>query len=234
MDKNKQTNIILLVDDSDITKKLIKEYFKNSDMEIITCSDGLEGIKKALEHKPNLILLDIMMPDFDGIKMLQVIKLLDELRDIPVIVISAAANKRNVLTVTEAGADKIIPKPLEKKVLIESVENLLGISLAKSKKEKETVPLNEVDEIKIKLKHYFLQNFYQKRNAIIRGIETCNIERVKDVVHEIKGTGNIIGLPEVSVLSSQIEDKLDDYMVNWSEIEAMSTKLFSMVNTVQK
>lgn len=232
----KKSDILLVVDDSDITRQLIKDIFTNTNLKIVTCNDGLEGIKKVLEHKPALILLDLMMPEFDGVKMLKVIKLLDEVKSIPVVVISANTNKRNVLAATEAGADRIIPKPFDNKIIIDCVKEFIDIKNVDSneKKSNEQVSKSEVNAIKNKLENYFLESFHKKKAMMIRGIETCNIDRIKNIVHEIRGTGSVIGLPELTQISSVIEDKLEERTVNWSEIEEMSSKLFTIVNTLQK
>jgi len=231
-----KSDILLVVDDSDITRQLIKDIFLKTNLKIVTCNDGLEGIKKALEHRPGLILLDLMMPDFDGVKMLKVIKLLDEVKNIPVVVISANTNKRNVIAATEAGADRIIPKPFDNNIIIDCVRQYIKFNLVSSEtiKSSQQVSNTEVDEIKSKLENYFLESFHKKKAMIIRGIETCNIDRVKNIVHEIRGTGGVIGLPELTQISSMIEDKLDERTINWSEIEQMSNKLFTIVNTLQK
>ncbi|MBZ0199566.1 MAG: response regulator, partial [Ignavibacteriaceae bacterium] len=112
---------VLVVDDSDIIRNSLRNFFQDYNFEVITCHDGLEGIQKTKEHRPSLIFLDLMMPNFDGVKMLQVIKVLDELKNIPVIVISANTNRSNVLASIEAGAERVISKPLQKDVIIKHV-----------------------------------------------------------------------------------------------------------------
>ncbi len=122
---------ILVVDDSDIIRRSIRELFSEYDLEVATCSDGLEGIKKAIELKPSLILLDLMMPNLDGLKMLQVIKMLDDIKSTPVIVISANTIKSNVIAAIEAGADKVISKPLDHKKLFKEISEILGENFIK-------------------------------------------------------------------------------------------------------
>ena len=108
METNNQIIKILVVDDSDIIRQSLKTFFRDYNIEVITCHDGLEGIQETIEHKPSLIFLDLMMPNFDGVKMLQVLKVLDDLKTIPVIVISGNTNKRNVITSIEVGGDRVI------------------------------------------------------------------------------------------------------------------------------
>lgn len=72
-DGNKRATI-LIVDDADIIRYSLKNFFQEYDFDVVTCTDGMEGIKMSAECKPALIFLDLMMPNLDGIKMLQIIK----------------------------------------------------------------------------------------------------------------------------------------------------------------
>ncbi len=125
MENPKQKINILVVDDSDIIRNSLRNFFSEYHLDVITCLNGLEGIQKAIEHKPCLIILDLLMPNFDGIKMLQVIKVIDDLKKIPVIVISGNTNRSNVLASLEAGADRVISKPLQKEVIIKNINEVL-------------------------------------------------------------------------------------------------------------
>ena len=87
---------ILIVDDSDITRNSLKSFFEDYNLEVITCSDGLEGIQKTIEIKPNLIFLDLLMPNLNGVKMLQVMKVIKDIKQIPVIVISGNIQSRTI------------------------------------------------------------------------------------------------------------------------------------------
>ncbi|AFN75398.1 response regulator receiver protein [Melioribacter roseus P3M-2] len=117
---------ILVIDDSDIIRNVIKNFLSEYNIEVVMSSDGLEGIQKAIEYKPKLIFLDIMMPNLDGLRMLKVIKVLDDLKDIPVIVISGHTDKKNVLEAVKSGAINVISKPLSKSILIKSIKEALG------------------------------------------------------------------------------------------------------------
>ncbi len=74
---------ILIVEDDDVFLSLLRENFKNTEFEIITAKDGEEGLTKAKEEKPDLILLDILLPKMDGIEM--AVKLKESAMRIPII-----------------------------------------------------------------------------------------------------------------------------------------------------
>src|SRR5690606_27461327 len=192
---------ILIVDDSNIILYSLKNFFEEYNLEVITCLDGMEGIQKALEHKPSLIFLDLMMPNLDGVKMLQVIKLLDDLKNIPVIVISAKTDKKNVLAALEAGADKVISKPLQKEILLKYIREIVGEDFLKKSKDGEFISSAENNEIKWQLLEYFLHSFLLKKQAIIEAFEKRNVDLLKTIFHELRGAGGTIGYPELTDLS---------------------------------
>ncbi len=129
-----ENKLILIVDDSPVIRTSLKEYFSGYDIDIVTCSDGLEGIKKAVETIPDLIFLDILMPNLDGLKMLQVIKVIENVKQVPVIVISGNTNRTNVISAIEAGADSVISKPISKENLFRKINELLGPGFLESAK----------------------------------------------------------------------------------------------------
>ena len=155
---------ILIVDDSDITRASLSKIFDEYNCTVILCTDGMAGIQKALIAKPELIILDILMPNLDGIKMLQIIKLIEELKDISVIVLSGNINKSNLLAAMEAGADKVINKPFSVNDLIAATDELLGYQL-----EKKTLT-----QMMTTLKICLWKNFLRRRkvllNMLLRGI----------------------------------------------------------------
>ena len=125
---------VLIVDDSEVTRHALQSFFLDCNLNVITSIDGLEGVQKALEYKPVIIFLDLLMPNLNGVKMLQLIKVMDELKHIPVVVISGNTNKRNVLAAIEAGAERVISKPLKKEIIIHAVNDILGSEFLLRKK----------------------------------------------------------------------------------------------------
>lgn len=123
---------ILLVDDEDdilefLSYNLIKEGFK-----VFTANNGKEGIKLCKDKKPELILLDVMMPDMDGIETCDQIRSL-ELNPEPIIAfLTARGEDYSQLAGFEAGADDYITKPIKPKLLISKLKALLKRSQKKS------------------------------------------------------------------------------------------------------
>lgn len=224
---------VLVVDDSDIIRHALKTFFEDYNFEVITCLDGLEGVQKAVEFKPNLIFLDLMMPNFDGIKMLQVIKVLDKIKDIPVIVISANTDRRNVLAAIENGANRVLSKPLQKELLIKYVNEILGSETLSKSKKKKSITDNDKSEIQKNLLKFFLQNFVEKKKKIETALETKNKDLLRTNIHELRGNGGTVGLNELTVISGEIEDRLLAGEENWSFYTLKCQQIFNLISEVE-
>ncbi|MGE5362977.1 MAG: response regulator [Bacteroidota bacterium] len=224
---------VLVVDDSDIIRHALKTFFEDYNFDVITCLDGLEGVQKASEFKPDIIFLDLMMPNFDGMRMLQVIKVLDNIKKIPVIVISANTDKKNVLAAIEAGAARVLSKPLQKDVIIKFVNELLGSEVLSKSQKKKTISDSEKSEMQKTLLKFFLGSFPEKKKKLQLGLETKNKELVRTLAHEIRGNGGTIGYSELSALSGEIEDKILSGDFDWSFIESKCKVLCQKVAEIE-
>jgi CheY-like chemotaxis protein len=223
---------ILVVDDSDLIRDTLTKYFEEYFVEVVSCRDGLEGIQKSLQYIPDLIFLDLLMPNFDGVKMLQVIKIIDVLKNIPVIVISGNTNKANVLAAIEAGADKVIPKPLQKEVIINNVNEILGADFLKKSK-KISVTEEENKEILNQLCRIFLKHYPLTKRKIEKALETKNKDLLFGFVHEMKGAGGTIGYPVISVACNDIEKALEFPIIDWMYIKNKCEYVFSIVRKIE-
>lgn len=224
-------NKLLVVDDSDLIRHSLKNFFKEYNLEVLTSTNGLEGIQKAVEHIPGLIFLDLMMPNMDGIKMLQVLKVLNDVKHIPVIVISSNTDKKNVLAAIEAGADRVISKPLQKDVIIKHINDLLGVEFLPRAKNYLMSEM-EKQEIKAELIKFFLKSFPGKKQKIAEAIYSKDSEMLKIIAHELKGAGGTIDLPALTELSAHIENKLEFKNIDWSYISLKCEQIFKIVNGV--
>lgn len=117
---------LLLVDDESLNLLLYSKMLKDFDFELFTANNGKECIEKAGEIKPNLILLDWNMPIMDGIEALEILKKTDELKEIPVIMITGVmSSPENLSLAMSLGASDFIRKPFDKLELTARVKNIL-------------------------------------------------------------------------------------------------------------
>lgn len=118
--------ILLIVEDNDDVRTLLKQTFEST-YNILLASNGDIGIKLALEHIPDLIISDIMMPITDGIQLTERLKNDELTSHIPIILLTAKAGDENAIKGIEIGADDYITKPFNSKFLKTKVSNLISI-----------------------------------------------------------------------------------------------------------
>jgi CheY-like chemotaxis protein len=114
---------ILIIEDRKEVLEVQEEIFRQQGFEVIIADDGITGLTKAKEFKPNLILTDIRFPDISGIEICYYLKQDPELKNIPVIVSSASDMEEE--EVYQAGADLFLLKPVSAQKLLTHVQSLL-------------------------------------------------------------------------------------------------------------
>lgn len=116
---------ILLVDDEPRLLLLVKSRLEASGYEVITAADGEEALAKVASDKPDLVILDMMMPKLDGLQVCEQIKNNKHLAKIPVIILSAKNEKETLLEAKKAKANSYIVKPFRPEALLEEVKKFL-------------------------------------------------------------------------------------------------------------
>ncbi len=118
---------VLAVDDSKTIRKIVAKAFSAYDCVVTEAENGVEGLSVATRDKPDLIVLDITMPVMNGIEMLSKLKGQPELKDIPVIMLTAESGKDNVMQIVKMGVKDYIVKPFKGEQLIERVTKLFTL-----------------------------------------------------------------------------------------------------------
>jgi DNA-binding response OmpR family regulator len=121
MDKKR----ILIVDDEEDILSVLKFRLEANDYEVLTASDGQEGLNKARSEKPDLIILDLMLPKIDGYKVCRMLKFDENYKAIPIVIFTAKDQKKDEDLGKEMGADAYVTKPFEAEVLLEKIRELL-------------------------------------------------------------------------------------------------------------
>ena len=118
---------VLAVDDSKTIRKIVSKAFSTYDCKVLEAENGIEGLSIASREKPDLIVLDITMPVMNGVEMLGKLKGQPDLKDIPVIMLTAESGKENVMQIVKMGVRDYMVKPFKGEQLIERVMKILTL-----------------------------------------------------------------------------------------------------------
>ena len=132
--KNSEIKILCVDDEPDILE-ILKYNLSNEGYQISTAKDGEIAIKKAREIEPNLIIMDIMMPNMDGIQTCEILRSDESFNDTLIMFLTARGEDYSYVAAYEAGADDYVTKPVKPKILLSKVKGLLRRSKKYSDKE---------------------------------------------------------------------------------------------------
>ena len=115
---------ILVVDDDPEIVEILKYNLSNSDFEVKVAYNGIQAVKKSKKFKPDIILLDVMMPEMNGIEACTEIRNIDNLKNVQIIFLSARGEDYTQIAAFDAGADDYINKPIKPKILLKKITNI--------------------------------------------------------------------------------------------------------------
>ena len=142
--------IILLVDDDPDIREFVTFNLEKEGYNVVSAKDGAEGVEAAKKHRPDLILLDVMMPGMDGIEACEAIRSNPDIASTLIAFLSARGEDYSQVAGFDAGADDYITKPIRPKVLVSRVKALLRRNV----KESEPVGSLERGDLLINLEKY--------------------------------------------------------------------------------
>jgi len=123
MDKKR----ILLVDDETELAEMVKLRLEANNYEVLIAYDGKQGLDLARKEKPDLIILDLMLPKIDGYRVCRMLKFDEKYKKIPIILFTSRAQDDDKATGLEVGADAYITKPFEPQVLLDKMRELISL-----------------------------------------------------------------------------------------------------------
>jgi CheY-like chemotaxis protein len=116
---------ILLVDDAD-TILMMERMILSKEYDLVTAKDGCEALDKALAQRPDLILLDLIMPKMDGFEACKQIRASEAIKQIPIIIVTTRGESKNIETAYENGCNDYVTKPIDSAELLAKVKKLIG------------------------------------------------------------------------------------------------------------
>ncbi|MDX2112372.1 MAG: PleD family two-component system response regulator [Alphaproteobacteria bacterium] len=158
---------ILVVDDVPANIKLLEAKLASEYYDVITAKDGYEAIRETKEKKPDLVLLDVMMPGMDGFETCKKLKEDPEISHIPVVMVTALSEKADRLKGLEAGADDFLTKPINDMALFARVRSLVRIKLL-------------LDELRLRDKTTAQMGIQNQSNAFISDVSGASVLLIDD------------------------------------------------------
>ena len=126
---------ILVVDDEDAIREMIKVALELAGFQCLEAATAMDAMPLIVDERPDLLLLDWMMPEVSGIELLRRVRRYDVTKDIPVILLTAKAEEQNAVQALDSGADDFITKPFKPRELIARIKSLLRRTEAAAAKE---------------------------------------------------------------------------------------------------
>ncbi len=117
---------VLIVEDNQLNMKLFQDLLEAHGVSTIETYDGKNVLELAREHNPDLILMDIQLPEISGLDVTKMLKAEDDLKDIPVIAVTAFAMKGDEQKIREGGCEDYISKPISVVNFMETINRYLG------------------------------------------------------------------------------------------------------------
>ena len=203
---------IFVVDDDEDIRELLKYNLEKSGHEVTTCENGVVCLEKIKTRKPDLILLDVMMPEMDGIEVCENLKSSQENNDILICFLTARNEDYSQIAGLEAGGDDYVAKPIKPKVLISRVNALL--------RRKESVRPHHIEtiEFQINREKYVMVKDGQEIHLPRKEFELLallysrpNYVFKRDVILEtVWGTDIVVGDRTIDVHIRKLREKIGD------------------------
>ena len=125
-ESRKMTKTVLIVEDNDLNMKLFHDLLEAHGYETLQTKDGIEAVKIARERRPDLILMDIQLPEISGLEVTKWLKEDPELKKIPIIAVTAFAMKGDEEKIRQGGCEAYIAKPISVAKFLETVKRFLA------------------------------------------------------------------------------------------------------------
>ena len=203
---------ILLVDDEPDILEFIGYNLKKEGFDVETAQNGIEGLKQAKIFRPDLILLDVMMPQMDGMEMCGELRKLDSFKDTLVVFLSARAEDFSQLAGYDAGANDYILKPIKPKVLISKLNALLKLKQPNETPKDEFIKINnfEINRETYKVNFQGTDFLLPRKEFELIALLASNPERVfkrEEILEKVWGNEVVVGGRTIDVHMRKLREK---------------------------
>ena len=211
--KKKDTTILLVDDELDILE-IIGYNLTAEGYTVVTAQNGVEAIKKAKKHKPKLIILDVMMPEMDGIEACEKLRLIPELSETVITFLTARGEDYSQVAGFEAGADDYITKPIKPKVLTSKVTSLLR----RFKSKEQTQQILKLGNLTINREEYKIlvetQEMFLPRKEFellsLLASKPGKVFKREDILDRVWGNDVVVGGRTIDVHIRKLREKIGE------------------------
>lgn len=211
--KKKHIKILLVDDEPDIIE-IIGYNLSSEGYKVLTAENGTEGVKLAKKEKPHLIILDVMMPEMDGIEACEKLRAVPDLSDTIITFLTARGEDYSQMAGFDAGADDYITKPIKPKVLISKVKALLRRLKEKEDKE-DIVKIGNLiinrEEYKISIKGE--EMILPRKEFELLSLLATRPNKVfkrEDILDKVWGNEVVVGGRTIDVHIRKLREKIGD------------------------
>ncbi len=211
--KNKNIKILLVDDEPDILE-IIGYNLSAEGYQIITAENGIKAIKKAKKERPQLIIMDVMMPEMDGIEACEQIRKIPELSNTIIAFLTARGEDYSQMAGFDAGADDYITKPIKPKVLTSKVKSLLR----RIKEDELSQGILEIGGLVInreeyKISHHGIEIILPKKEFELLSLLASTPNKVfkrEEILDKVWGNEVIVGGRTIDVHIRKLREKIGD------------------------
>ena len=205
---------ILVVDDDPDIVEILKYNLKNSGYSVKSAGNGVEAIKKAKKFIPNIILMDVMMPEMSGIEACAEIKNIDQLSQAIIIFLSARSEDYTQISAYDAGADDYISKPVKPKILLKKISNIAK-KINSEKNDPKTIDLgsikiNKEEYVVIKNKKEILLPRKEFELLFLLATKPEKVFTREEIMNKVWGTQVVVGDRTIDVHVRKLREKIGE------------------------
>ena len=205
---------VLVVDDDPDIVEILKYNLKNSGYYVKSAGNGVEAIKKAKKFIPDIILMDVMMPEMSGIEACEEIKKIDQLSQAIIIFLSARSEDYTQISAYDAGADDYISKPVKPKILLKKISNIAK-KINSEKNDPKTIDLgsikiNKEEYVVIKDKKEILLPRKEFELLFLLATKPEKVFTREEIMNKVWGTQVIVGDRTIDVHVRKLREKIGE------------------------
>ena len=213
---------VILADDHDDNRRLIARLLSSLGLEVLCASNGREAVELCLDSSPSLILMDIQMPEMDGIEAFKVLR--QQGCTQPIVALTANAMSHEIEKYLALGFDGHLKKPIERKLFIATIAKYCGDG-ADENQAQEAISSVDMSDLVVKFK----SNLVLEQQDLILHIKNNELDKLATLAHRIAGAAQMFGFSLVSVSAIKLEKS-----INTGNSQQISDAAQSLLNDIDQ